>query len=483
MSALHKTARTPTLLADKLRELERQGRYSQALNDYVELVDGKARVPISDDASNEEKAELMLRYGALIGFLGHMSQIASSQEQSKDLLTQALGEYIGLGIEEKVAECENYLALSYWRTGELKEADVWLNSSLRRSIPRNSDARLHSHIVNALVALQARRFATVVRDLASVESDFIENGDPFLLGCFNNNLGLSLKDLGRTGEALERFELSRDHHSRSGHRVYSGTAANNIAQLYRLGGDFEKAHAACDDATKVFRSIKDKTREGFSYDTKANIFIAEKRFLSALRAVDKAIDILKRSENAAYQVESLITRSKILLNLDRFADAVVSLFEAVEIQRVAVGEAAARELISEFEAELKSTGKYAAPRKETSNGLQLLLPATLADFANYTAIRISSDHLHRYGLQKDSLAIIVEAEVKRGDLAAVELIADRSIRCGIFDKDFGLVSLDRGGSEPELYDENDVRIVGKIIGVGRGLPEVNGEVIVQPLTN
>src|SRR4051812_13850948 len=128
MTTLHKIARQPAVLAARLHELEWQGRYDEALQDCLEVVDGKACVPALNGASQEETAELFLRYGALIGFLGHISQIANSQDQSKDLLTKALAEFIDLKNEDKVAECENYIALAYWRTGELNEALVWLES-------------------------------------------------------------------------------------------------------------------------------------------------------------------------------------------------------------------------------------------------------------------------------------------------------------------------------------------------------------------
>jgi tetratricopeptide (TPR) repeat protein len=155
MITLHDIARTPTLLAAKLRKLERQGRYNEALKDCLKVVGGKARIPSLDGADQCEQAELMLRYGALIGYLGHNSQIANSQEQSKDLLTKALAEFIALGDEEKITECENYIALAYWRLGELNEANVWLESSFARAIPRLSEPRIAWYAIVSLIQNEA----------------------------------------------------------------------------------------------------------------------------------------------------------------------------------------------------------------------------------------------------------------------------------------------------------------------------------------
>ena len=81
MITLKEIARTPALLAAKLRKLERQGRFAEALKDCLVIVDRQALIPALDEADSQERAELLLRYGALIGFLGRNSQIANSHEQ------------------------------------------------------------------------------------------------------------------------------------------------------------------------------------------------------------------------------------------------------------------------------------------------------------------------------------------------------------------------------------------------------------------
>lgn len=485
MAALREIARTPTLLALKLRKLERQGRFNQALQDCLELEEGRASIPSLEEASPAERAELLLRYGALIGFLGHHSQIANSQEQSKDLLTRALAEFIALEDEVKVAECEIYMALAYWRTGELNEADVWLESAGSRRCPPLCELRISWYCIASLVNIERKLFDRNVRMLKEAEHNVLVFGDPYLSGIFYSNLGISYKDTGRTREALECFELARFYHVRSKHKIYRGTVENNIALLYRQTGDFSRAHEAIDNAIKIFKSAKDKTRAGYALDTKANIFLSEGNLDDALKTIDSSIDILKRGENAGYCVESILTRSKILLGLDRFADAVFSLLEAVEIQRVKVDENAARALVAEFEAELSkayNVHRRVAPVRSDQDELQLLLPPPIGKFASYSAVRINNDHLEHFGLRKGSLAVFVDQEPKRGDLAAIEELKDGSVKCGLLDRDFGIVCLDRGDAEPELFNEDEIRILGTIIGFGNESDQVKGQVVVHPLT-
>ena len=487
MITLHDIARTPTLLAAKLRKLERQGRFAEALKDCLVIVDREAHVPSMEAATREERAEVLLRYGALIGFLGVNSQIANSQEQSKDLLTQAMAEFIAIGDEEKVAECENYLAVSYARLGEFNEARVWLDSSFARSISRLSEPRIAWYGIVSLIQNDQRRFSDTIALLAPVESDVLTFDDPYLLGIYYGNLGIALKDTGRLAEALSCFDKSRLYHKISRHKIYTGTVENNIALLYRDLRNFPKSHAAIDAAIETFKKAGDKTRSGYALDTKANIFLSQGELKKALAAIDKSIDVLKRGENALFRVESLLTRSKILLHLDRFADATMTLLEAVDIQRMKVDEDAARQLIEEFEVEWKHlhAGKQQLSKAATSNGsedMQLLLPQSLSGHGSYSAVRINNSHLEHYGLRPGMLAVLVDEKVSRGDLVAIEELTNGSVRCGVFDSEFGLVCLERGDAEPELFDENTVRVLGKIVGVADN-EKMNsrGEVIVEPI--
>lgn len=80
--------------------------------------------PNVDDFEPRTAAEVVLRCGALIGFLGQIKQIPNAQEKSKNLLTEARNRFLDIYDVEKIAECENYLALAYTRTGELVEAEA-----------------------------------------------------------------------------------------------------------------------------------------------------------------------------------------------------------------------------------------------------------------------------------------------------------------------------------------------------------------------
>ncbi|MGC2235501.1 MAG: hypothetical protein WA584_05045, partial [Pyrinomonadaceae bacterium] len=255
-------------------------------------------------------------------------------------------------------------------------------------------------------------------------------------------------------------------------------------QLYKLEGRFSKALEAIDNATRIFKQIKDRTREGFSFDTKAQIYFAERKYTEALRTIERAIAILKKGENKAYLVETYLTKAKISIYLEDIFTAHLCLSDAIQIAKANISEEAAKDLIGEFERtrQEKNLLEEILSKEETfQENLELLLPSTLAHYNDLQGVWIKNNHLESVGLRKDSLAIVAQEKIKRGDLVAIAEIANDSISCGFYDADFGIVCLEGANSEAQLFDEKDIKILGKIVGVCKSEKSPDGKTIVEPL--
>ena len=452
--------------------LERSGQFDQALQELRGVWDDTTEQPDVRDLDTRTTAETYLRCGALIGFLGHIRQIPTAQERSKNLLTQARGIFLEIYEPEKIAECENYLALAYWRTGESNEAMSWVEEALSYELPQKCDARLYSYVIRDLILLSQRKFVEVCSSFASRKHLFGDEADTFLAGSLYNNFGLATKNLGDTGAALSALERARDLFAASGNKLQMALAENNLSQLYKTEKRFERAHAAVDRSIELYREIKDRTREGFTFDTKALIYFDEGRFEDALKTANKAIELLGRSENYAYLSETIATKARIQLYSDDFSTATLTLLEAVELAKLRISEAAAMDLIRDFEQSLKERNerKKQKPVDATRTGiasgdLKLVLPPAIAHYDDYQGVWINNSDLESYGLSRGSLAVVVPCRVRRGDLVALMEFDSDLVSCGFFDKDFGIVCLEAGNSEPLLFSESDVKILGKIVGV------------------
>ena len=79
---------------------------------------------------DETKAQVLLRVGALTGWIGSASQIEGSQEMAKDLISESIRIFQDLGEKNKAGGARSDLALCYWREGAFDEARVTLQEAL-----------------------------------------------------------------------------------------------------------------------------------------------------------------------------------------------------------------------------------------------------------------------------------------------------------------------------------------------------------------
>ncbi len=498
MKTLHiKTSK----LCDGLFRLEKQGRYEDAMSEIGDIWQDKSELPDVEGLSPYFAAELFLRCGSLFGFLGHNKQIPNSQEKSRNLLTHARNLFLELYNVEKIAECENYLALAYWRTGEINEAQAWLEESFSHNLKPSNNTRIYSYIIKALVLLSSNKPDEILDTLYKIEDIISECTDNCLIGSYYNQIGIAWDILGNVPKALQNLESARGFYAKAQHKDYLGVVYNDLSLLYKTARYFEKAHQMIDSSTKIFKNIKDQTREAFSLDTKAQIFLSEGKFEEALKTIEKSVIILNLGENISYLIESYRTKIKILISMDNISAATFSLIEAVQIAKTKISEEAANNLVSEYESRLReqlSKTKISTPEPPDENnenssadslskdvsfaGVELILPSPLSNFKDIQGIWINNTHLEKFGVVKDSLAIVVPCEeIKRGDLVAVEELENGSVSCGFYDNEFGIVCLESENSEPLLFDEENITVIGKIVGVGlKRTPD--GKLIVEQLS-
>jgi tetratricopeptide (TPR) repeat protein len=483
MKVLHTHA---ALLLKHLLKLEKCGGYEEAFEHLEDIWEDTSIFPNVEEFEPRAAAEIIMRCGNLIGLDGHKKQIPNSQERSKNLLTEAYNRFLDINDVEKITECETYLALVYWRTGELVEAEVWIDEALSHDLPDSNGIRLFSYIIESKIDLANKKYEKICNNSKKLETAFLKYADDFNRGNLYNNWGLALKNLGNTSDALIKLEIGKDFYFKAENKIHYAVAQNNLAQLYKSEGKFPKAFDAIDNATKTFKQIKDKTRQGFSLDTKAQIYFSEGKYPDALKTIEKAIDILKKSENQSYLVETYLTKVKILIYLNDFSAATLCLCEAVQVAKTNISEEKAEKLVKEFEAVIQE--KNSAVIKEifsekevSSEDLELILPPSISHYDKLQGVWIKSNLLEHTGLVKDSLAVVVNEKVKRGDLVALAELSDDSVSCGFYDVDFGIVCLEGGNSELQLFDEKDVRIIGKIIGVCRKGKNSEGKMIVEPI--
>src|ERR1051326_7556470 len=99
------------------KELEDIGNYEAAREAMGELWSRVGERPTLGELDSAIAAEVLLRVGALMGWLGSAKQISGSQELAKNLLSESMERFSELGQKKKFAEAQMELAPCYWRAG------------------------------------------------------------------------------------------------------------------------------------------------------------------------------------------------------------------------------------------------------------------------------------------------------------------------------------------------------------------------------
>src|SRR6266511_2198645 len=142
---------------DVAKRLEKVGEYEaayEALSEFWPERDGPPRLDDLDDAT---RAMVLLRVGALSGWLGSTDQAPGSQETAKDLITRGIGILERLGRTRDAAEAHGDLALCYWREGSYDEARIHLANALNLLGEEDSDLKATLLIRAGIIEERAQR--------------------------------------------------------------------------------------------------------------------------------------------------------------------------------------------------------------------------------------------------------------------------------------------------------------------------------------
>ena len=308
-------------ILNEVEEAEMSGDYSRGYQLLSVFWNDFRTKPNTADLSDELVAEVFLRCGSISGYLGRSRKISNAQDVSRELLFEAKLKFIKLDSEIKIAECDNYLALTFERTGEIEKARDFLNNAFSRDVPFSHPTRLHSHVIDALLNLAEKNYQIIYQNSLMLESHFQHCPNKTFQGCFYNNYGLALKNLGRTDEALDKFLTARLCFFEAGHHQYCGLLENNIARLYTANVQFKEAHNFAQKAENTFKLVGDFCRQGYALDTRANIFLAEGKYENALEFAEKGIKLLQNAENMLFLLNTYKTKIKSLIHLKKFPEA------------------------------------------------------------------------------------------------------------------------------------------------------------------
>ncbi|HEY8187184.1 MAG TPA: helix-turn-helix domain-containing protein [Pyrinomonadaceae bacterium] len=325
------------------KKCEEAGDFEAAREALGDLWQGVGVRPRVEDLREESAVgEVLLRVGALTGWIASSQQIRRGQEQAKDLLSESASIFERLGDSGRAAEAHTELAYCYWREGAFDEALVILGEVLRRLSENESERRALVILRLAIVEASATRYNDALRILTEAAPLFETTATHAVKGKFHNELANVLNQLSvaerrrdYADRALVEYAAAGFHFEAAKHTRNQAAVENNLGYLFSSLREFEEAHAHLDRARRLFVRLKDSVHSAQVDETRARAFLAQGRYAEAEKLARLATGVLSKGGELALLSEALTTHGVTLARLGRHVPARAAFVRSREVAELA----------------------------------------------------------------------------------------------------------------------------------------------------
>lgn len=370
LRAPHITANEEALLrCQTALELKDKGRYEGAGEAMGSLWRRVGERPNITGLYPSVAAEVLLCAGILTRWIGSKNQIKESQFLARDLISESISFYESVGDVKKIAAARAELAYCYWREGSLDEARIMFNEALQK-LTTEGNTRANALLGLAVVEWSDSRPNEALRILTENAFLFSKITNHALKGAYHSQLAMVLRELvslEKPGDCFKRIlreYQEADHHFKlAQNNVFRADVQNNLGFLLYKLCRHKEAHRCLDRARRLRVTVKDKVGTAQIDDSRAQVFLAEKKFKEAEAVAKTAVKVLEKSGHQCLLTDALITYGIALARSKQTQRAQFTFQKAIEVahQVGALNKAglAALTLIEELE-ELEPDALYAA---------------------------------------------------------------------------------------------------------------------------
>ena len=306
-------------LCENARKFERAGDYEGARSSLGNLWTRIGDRPRVAELPMDTQAEVLWRVGSLSGWLGSANQILGAQEFARDLLTESITLFETLDQQDKRAEAMGDLALCYWRLGAQDEGRALFRQAVDAA--QKPETKLRTLTNSSTVEISSGRYGEALSLLNAAAALLGEVSDDWIHGAYHSQRGLVYRGIGGTenlDHALVEYSAASMHLANAGHTRYLARVENNIGFILLRLGRTTEALIHLDKARVIFISLKDSGSVAQVNETRARVFLAQKRFADAERAIFAAIATFEKGEDASLFAEALTTEGSIFAGSGKY---------------------------------------------------------------------------------------------------------------------------------------------------------------------
>jgi len=322
------------------REFEDKGEYDEAceiLSGLWPHLDERPRLKVLEP---DIAAEVLMRAGVLTGWIG------SDQEQAKDFLSESLTIFESRRYKKKIAEAQTELALCYMRTGEFNNASDLLKLALAE-LTIDCELKAKAILRFGIVKRHVSPLNEALLYLTSNAPLFDKINSPLLKGCYHQTLGdvlIKFCESDRPGDCLDRafleYTAASYHFEQAEHKRYLANVENNLGFLYLETNCCKEAHEHLNHARRILITLKDRITLAQVDETRARVFLKEKRNAEAEKAAWSSVRTLESSDRPSLLAEALKRHGMALARLGHHSTALNAFRRAIELSNDSFNRAA-----------------------------------------------------------------------------------------------------------------------------------------------
>jgi tetratricopeptide (TPR) repeat protein len=322
---------------ERALELKDRGEYDAAQEIMRPMWKGVGERPNTTGLNPSVVAEVLFCVGVLTGWIGSRNEIKEADDYARDLLTESIRLYESLGDSRKVAEVRSELALCYWRAGALDEARVMINAALQKlTAPGNT--RANALIVLAVIEWSATRYKKALKLLTDNAPLFEKITSNTTKGTYHNQRAMILRKLvtpenkaDQLRKVINEYEEADSYFKLARNTVNRAHIKNNIGNVLRDLARYREAHEHLEQARRLTVIVKDKVRTAQVDETRAQIFIAQRRYEEAEHAGGNAVRSFAKAGRQCFLTDALITQGIALARLNQTERARFTFQKAIEV--------------------------------------------------------------------------------------------------------------------------------------------------------
>jgi CheY-like chemotaxis protein len=319
------------------RQLEQAGDYEGAREILGKIWQRVGERPAMEELDGKARAEVLLRVGALTGYIGSARQIEGAQEIAKNLLSESFPFFEALQNTEGMAEVQIETSVCYWRAGALDEARVMLHAALNSLADTEGDLRAIASLRLAIVESTNKRFHEALRIYTDAGTLFEGLSNNVLKGKFHHLFGAVLQSLGAAenrkdyiDRALIELAAASFYFEEAELGRHQACVENNLGFLFGSIGKFAEAHEHLDRAQMLFTRLNDDVHLAQVDETRARVMLAEGRVVEAEKTARTAVRTLEKGDEQSLLAEALTTQGTALARLKHPEQAKATLERAIE---------------------------------------------------------------------------------------------------------------------------------------------------------